>query len=583
MRWAVEDFKGLRRGSVSLLPGTLTVLAGANSSGKSSLLQSLLLAAQSNYHSGPVVLNGPLVRLGTAFDLVRAGSAENAIQLALTYHTEDDATPVEANLVAKLNVVPSSDGVTLRVQRVEVSLEGIHNGKALRLDKHRSRASDLKQVADIIDDPSITDVLHTKSLISDDRRVLRTYVGFRGLVPAEVIELHSPSDIEVEYRKAARLLAEKVRENLDPQHGLAALSDYETLIAFREFARLIESELGERPAERVEALDRLAERGRGNPYRLAEEWERLSDEDREYAFDLAARARAREPFVRVSLDEIGPRQRGIAGPGLLEARLIQRLAFSGVALNSLASSLLRVAHRVQYLGPLRDEPRVVWNQWNELTRGLPVGTRGEFSAVVLSKSARHAVQHVRPDGRTVEETLDLAVNQWLGYLDIGEAVVARDLGKLGVGVEVNVSGAGRDLTAVGVGVSQALPLVVALLSAPRRSIFIVEQPELHLHPAVQARLADFMVKARPDLTCLVETHSEAFLTRIRRRVAEAQVDPAKVNVVFVEPSPDGSRVRELEMNAFGDLSDWPAGFLVGPEEDTQAILKANVARLGGSR
>jgi len=96
------------------------------------------------------------------------------------------------------------------------------------------------------------------------------------------------------------------------------------------------------------------------------------------------------------------------------------------------------------------------------------------------------------------------------------------------------------------------------------------------------RLADFLLTARPDPTLIVETHSEAFLTRIRRRVAEGAVKPSQVIVTFVEPSEDGALSRNLELTKFGDLSEWPAGFLSGVEEDASAIRHANLERLRGT-
>lgn len=268
---------------------------------------------------------------------------------------------------------------------------------------------------------------------------------------------------------------------------------------------------------------------------------------------------------------------------MLERSLAYHLRPSLGALASLGSTLEEFARQVQYLGPLRDEPRVVWTQWNEQARGLPVGSRGEFSAAVLSRRASRPIAYNRPNGDPAVEPLNTAVDEWLTYLDIGEGVAARSRGKLGVGVEVNIGGHARDLTSVGVGVSQALPLIVALLSVPRRSVFIVEQPELHLHPAVQARLADFMVTARQDLSVVVETHSEALLTRIRRRVAEEKIQPDRVRIVFVENDGFGASTRNLQVSSYGDLSEWPSGFISGGDDDTRAILQANLRRVKEAR
>lgn len=252
--------------------------------------------------------------------------------------------------------------------------------------------------------------------------------------------------------------------------------------------------------------------------------------------DALSQFRARNEHVNLPIQSLSGRRHRFytSDVGILERDLRVKQDSSMRALSGLRSALDELSSQVQYLGPLRDEPRVVWTQWNEQARGLPVGARGEFSAALLSRRASRYVSYVDPGNQGQKHTLNAAVNDWLAYLEIGESVAAKSRGKLGVGVEVLVGGRPRDLTSVGVGVSQALPLLVAYLSVAPGSIFLIEQPELHLHPAVQARLADFMLLARPDVCAVVETHSEAFLTRIRRRVAEGGVDPDRVNVVFVE-------------------------------------------------
>ncbi len=81
------------------------------------------------------------------------------------------------------------------------------------------------------------------------------------------------------------------------------------------------------------------------------------------------------------------------------------------------------------------------------------------------------------------------------YLDIADMVNTSDEGKFGYGLKVRVEGGAmpHDLTHVGVGVSQVLPIVVMCLLANRDTTIVLEQPELHLNPKVQTRLADFFL------------------------------------------------------------------------------------------
>jgi predicted ATPase len=155
-----------------------------------------------------------------------------------------------------------------------------------------------------------------------------------------------------------------------------------------------------------------------------------------------------------------------------------------------------------------------------------------------------------------------------------------DEGKLGHRLLVRPTGIGNevDLTNVGVGVSQVLPIIVmSLVSAPG-SVLLFEQPELHLHPAVQSQLADFFIAlSRSGRQCVVETHSEYLINRLRLRIAESDPsDDLKDQVVihFVERTEADSRFRPVHVNAFGAIPDWPKGFFDQGPNESELILRA---------
>ena len=128
------------------------------------------------------------------------------------------------------------------------------------------------------------------------------------------------------------------------------------------------------------------------------------------------------------------------------------------------------------------------------------------------------------------------------------------------------------LSDVGVGIAQVIPVVVGALDGSS-NLFAVEQPELHVHPAVQVALGDVFIDAikNSNRTMLIETHSEHLLLRIMRRMRETfedrieenrfPVTPDDIAVLFVESHDSRTLIREMPVNERGELvENWPDGF-----------------------
>ncbi|TDB91667.1 DUF3696 domain-containing protein, partial [Micromonospora fluostatini] len=147
-----------------------------------------------------------------------------------------------------------------------------------------------------------------------------------------------------------------------------------------------------------------------------------------------------------------------------------------------------------------------------------------------------------------------------------------------------------NLADAGTGLAQMLPILVQcaldeLRGKPLRApLQIIEEPEMHLHPAAHAELADlYLNTSRTTRTrFLIETHSETLLLRLRRRIAETDNDITAdmVKVYVVEQQDGASTVRNVDIDELGNLDDsWPDGYFSQDYLEVKALAAAQMERL----
>lgn len=163
-------------------------------------------------------------------------------------------------------------------------------------------------------------------------------------------------------------------------------------------------------------------------------------------------------------------------------------------------------------------------------------------------------------------------NKWLKQLDIGYELKVNPLGDPSRELfeirlvdirrkeKVNVA-----LSDVGFGISQLLPFIVQSLVSEKR-IISIEQPEVHVHPKLQADLGDLLAEAIKEPRWnrfIIETHSEHLILRLQRLVYEKKIKPEDVSVIYVSRGPEGAKAERLHLDEEGDFIDeWPNGFFL---------------------
>jgi predicted ATPase len=133
---------------------------------------------------------------------------------------------------------------------------------------------------------------------------------------------------------------------------------------------------------------------------------------------------------------------------------------------------------------------------------------------------------------------------------------------------------------VGFGVSQILPVLTICYYVPEGSTILMEQPEIHLHPSVQAGLADVLIDAaqKRGIQIILESHSEYLLKRLQLRIAEQKILSRDAALYFCDIRDGVSELTPLVLNLFGDIENWPEGFFGDEFEEMAARTKARMQR-----
>lgn len=115
---------------------------------------------------------------------------------------------------------------------------------------------------------------------------------------------------------------------------------------------------------------------------------------------------------------------------------------------------------------------------------------------------------------------------------------------------------------VGFGLTQVLPIIVGALAAKEADLLLIENPEVHLHPAGQALMGQFLVEvAAAGVQVIVESHSDHVLNGIRRAVKAGRLKAGHVALHFFKPRTDGAdQVVTPLMDDTGKIDHWPTGF-----------------------
>lgn len=253
-------------------------------------------------------------------------------------------------------------------------------------------------------------------------------------------------------------------------------------------------------------------------------------------------------------------------------------------LHEFQKSIAPFLDSVIYVGPLRNEPQRFYY--------VPASSAQGASSYGMSAIQKYLLFWGKPEWKAIEAE----VNRCFQDLGLNISLVptpllsGRESHEPMFEIQITEDGQPHtkiNVSDVGFGVSQILPVVLYLILPSDGGTVLVEQPELHLHPGASTALGDLFTRAaNRGSRFLIETHSEHLLLRIRRRIAETtagvlssdderSLTQDKVNVSFVERKLGQSLVTRIELGALGDLEQLPdKGFFSDDYREVSALTEA---------
>lgn len=248
--------------------------------------------------------------------------------------------------------------------------------------------------------------------------------------------------------------------------------------------------------------------------------------------------------------------------------------------------LQKCFQKIKYMGPLRVEPSRRYIYEDDINS---IGIKGENAPYFFyydrdKRIKDHYFYDVAKDRFYIKEECCMkeAITNWLELMEIKNFDVNYNNDVLKImlntyaddNVKVNIAD-------VGFGVSQIFPIILEGLRMPKGGRILLEQPEIHLHPALQMKLADYFIAlAKSGKNFVIETHSDHIVNRLVRRIVEDESSTLRdlVKIYFVEPGLEGSSLNEVTVDDESGIVNWPTGFFDQTATEQELIIRAGLKK-----
>jgi predicted ATPase len=577
--FSLSNFKGFKElQSVNLKP--LTVICGTNNSGKSSLIQSLLLMKQSNptkfspntYGQLPLTFNGSYVQLGSFLDVVYNHSSDE--EIVLKWKIENEKIETRLHKYYSIN-----SELTVKIKNIEFekSLAQLEINNFLFKDLNSNFSLEFIRKNDGKYKIKLRNISIKDIIVQWIYRNYK-YRDYRDNYISKIREL-----LKYLEDKSIKLFQEGIIEEECFDHAQVTFqSIFPTQILINNFPQQSSSIL-KRIREKLPSMVR----GKVSGY-----LEKLIDmivshlESIITSINFDKQQPQKDKYLDIDLS-ISKEDEDLLNLSISKEVSISEYYFPYRA----TVVLLRKSWSgFRYIGPIREAPKRFY-PFNDL-RIIDIGINGENMPLVLAVEKETIIPKYyrcicqqksikKYELRDKDKLID-SVNWWLSdFMKLPRIHSVNELSGVINQVKVNSLGIKLDLTDVGFGVSQILPIIVECLRMAEGETIILEQPEIHLHPSLQSKLADFFVcMAKSGKNLVVETHSEHFIYRLCLRIAQEESNDTRnlINILFVSCDEENksSIAKPIEVNKYGEIENWPVGFF--DENDSRDLISATLKK-----
>ena len=550
-----KNYKAFKEGSIKLKP--ITILLGANSVGKSSIIQLLLMLQQtalSRKYKSALRLHGECIGLGENENIFRDKDISNDLVLTFQFKDKDLLNSFKNELIEELThsiLRPLSLLQRFYLHTKEnKKITSLFSSKHLRTNK-KGALNSKKEFLELYDELSsiYTEMLKSKDVFEKE------YIFAADIKKLPNFDLNRKSDYGIIYdflQNCSQLksdifdLSYNIKnivikeESVLKVSRIKLVSEGKTLLDLELFINIENNnyEMISLKSDYINFDNMLSEDSK------SEFLQNINYDST--IFSIIANKDIERNYYDLNTI-ISPSQ-----------TLLNILSHS---INTVSSNFSRES--INYVSPLRAHPKRYYFLDKANINTYLDTLDGDSLTEILKEN----------------EVVRKKVNQWFKNFNL--AINVSTLEDVIHKLKVRQNSLSLDITDVGFGISQVLPVIVQGFLSRNSSLTIIEQPEIHLHPKMQADLADLFIDIVYEnnklvKSLLIETHSEYLLKRLRRRMSEGdKISPEEVAIYFIHPKNenDTARIDEKNISSEGAF-EWPQDFYAGELlKDTVEFIK----------